>query len=697
MEEGAKTGSPDTDYELSALSTDKSTRKFFPREGPLPTGDTEAAKKDSTITSSRFLNVGMAVVRWAFYRPLPAWRFRKGWRPVVFPSIGVITIVSAALVFVVLYCFVPQPLYWQSIRFGSPPLAIRAGMIAVAMMPWIVALSMKANFISMLTGIGHERLNVLHRWLAYMCLLLSLIHTVPFYITPIWEKGGVRTFKTFFQNTQGYYVYGSGIAALVPLVFLCVHSLPPLRRRFYELFVTIHVPAAIVLLGMLFWHCRNYLTSWNYLFATVGIWGASYAVRLFYLNWTNPWRMSWLIGEEAAVTLLPENAMKITIPTQVRWKPGHDDFPSAYGEDYRDMVIVFRPFGGFTKRVLESALEHGPWHTYRAFIDGPYGGMRRRVDSFDHVVMFAGGSGITALVSQLLDLVKRIRDGKAVTKTVHVVWAMKRPETLEWFKEELRICKEFAPPETVTCQFYITSAKRMSKGGTLVSAATPTRPVSMIFHDKVNDLFQNVASNRYSMSSAQRNSMLIRDEAEGDPEKEKELREENNDRLRPLPQAHLKPMTLDAHTHLTIVWKKKRRTCHRILRYTRSDDRDRCLQAAQDAIVQQSAQVENPQEFDFGFPSTPTEFQKNLMRFAFMPAAVKSRKTGWSTEWGRPDIPYMLKEMSEEWTGRRTCVFVCGPPGMRVDVSNTVAELQSRVWKQKDCEEIFLHAENYAL
>lgn len=529
----------------------------------------------------------------------------------------------------------------------------------------------------------------------------------------------------------------------MPLIFLCVHSLPPLRRRFYELFVTVHVPVAIVLLGMLFWHCRNYLTSWNYLFATLGIWVASYAVRLFYLNWTNPWRMSWLIGEEAAVTLLPENAVKITIPTQVRWKPGQyvyirmpgisvfenhpftvaslcsDDFPSAYGEDYRDMVIVFRPFGGFTKRVLESALEHGPWHTYRAFIDGPYGGMRRRVDSFDHVVMFAGGSGITALVSQLLDLIKRMRDGKAVTKTVHVVWAMKRPETLEWFKEELRICKEFAPPETVTCQFYITSAKRMSRGGTLVSAATPTRPVSMIFHDKVNDLFQNVASNRYSTSSAQRNSMLIREEAEGDPEKEKALREENNDRLRPLPQAHLKPMSA---RHLSP--SPDRRGTSQDTRRSHSPDnrtieemphmpphptlhekrRSRPLsldissaQAAQDSIVQHSAQAENPQEFDFGFPSTPTEFQKNLMRFAFMPAAVKSRKTGWSTEWGRPDIPYMLKEMSEEWTGRRTCVFVCGPPGLRVDVSNTVAELQSRVWKQKDCEEIFLHAENYAL
>ena len=381
------------------------------------------------------------------------------------------------------------------------------------------------------------------------------------------------------------------------------------------------------------------------------------------------------------------------------------------------MVIVFRPFGGFTKKVLESALEHGPWHTYRAFLDGPYGGMRRSVESFDHVVMFAGGTGITALVSQLLDLIKRMRDGKAVTKTVHVVWAMKRPETLEWFKEELRICKEFAPPEAVTCQFYITSAKRMSRGG-LVSAATPTRPVSMIFHDKVNDLFQNVASNRYSMNSTQRNSMLIREEAQGDPEREKELREENNDRLKPLPQAHLKPQSA---RHLSPS-PNRRGASHETMRSHSPDSRvleemphmpphptlhekrrSRPLsldinsaQNAQATAMEQTVQAEDG-GFDFGFPSTPTEFQKNLMRFAFMPAAVKSRKTGWSTEWGRPDVRYMLKEMSEEWTGRRTCVFVCGPPGLRVDVSNTIAELQSNVWKKKGCEEIFLHAENYAL
>lgn len=489
---------------------------------------------------------------------------------------------------------------------------------------------------------------------------------------------------------------------------------------------------------MLFWHCHNYLTSWNYLFATLAIWLASYAVRLFYLNWTNVRRMSWLVGEEAAVTLMPENAIKVTIPTQIKWRPGQyvylrmpgvsvfenhpftiaslcsDDFPSAYGEEYRDMVLVFRPFAGFTKKVLESALEHGPWHTYRAFLDGPYGGMRRSMDSFDHVVMVAGGSGITAVVSQLLDLIKRMRDGKAVTKTVHLVWALKRPETMEWFKEELRICREFAPPGTVQCQFYITAAKRQRTTGDLVSAHTPTRPVSLLFHDKVNDVFQNIAANRFSMGSTQRHSALIADEAQGDPEREKQLREENTDRPTPLPEAHYKPLRdvspiehMPSHPPIGLgifgdapSEEKPHLPPHPTLhekRRSRSLSLDiggaRQSQAAQ---MQQVSAMQNPQQFDFGFPSTPSEFQKNLMRFAFMPAAVKARKSGWSTEWGRPDIPYMLKEMSEEWTGRRTCVFVCGPPSMRVDVSNGVAGLQKMVLRGTK-DEVYLHAENYAL
>ncbi|KAF1808781.1 metalloreductase-like protein transmembrane component [Eremomyces bilateralis CBS 781.70] len=775
----SKTSSPDTDYEMNALYTDKSTAKFFPRDGALPA----KPKLESNWSSLHWVNVLVAMFRFLFYRPIPELRLRKGWRPIAFPSLAVSIIVAAAMVFTVCYCFIPQPLFYKSIAYGSPPLAIRAGMVAVSLIPWIVALSMKANFISLLTGVGHERLNVLHRWLAYLCLALSIVHTVPFYITPITDAAALDSFHKIFEAQGGMYIYSTGIACLVPLGFLCLHSLPFLRRRAYELFVAVHVPISIVFIGMLFWHCKNYLTSWHYLFATIGIWLASYLFRLLYLNWTHPFRMSWLVGDESAITLLPENAVKITIPTQVKWRPGQyvylrmpgisvfenhpftiaslcsDDFPSEYGDGYRDMLLVFRPFGGFTQKVVKTALEHGPWHTYRAFIDGPYGGMRRRIESFDSVVLIAGGSGITAIVSQLLDLIKRMRDGKAVTKTVQVIWALKRPETLEWFKEELRICREFAPPDSVSCQLYITAAKRLSQRemmqmglgiegqSGLVSAHTPTRPVSMYFHDKVNDVFQDIAEKRFSgipdrkrlsnlSNLSNRNSALIQEEAHGDTERE-EMRRENEDAITALPQAQLVSARSGSRGHLAppgsdgdapeyaeedpynpqdirfTTWAERRKYAQSHASHSRNLSLDvaQAVAAGTGALdpntaATASAISPSTTNFDFGFPSTPTEFQKNLMRFAFLPGPINPApyRPGWSIEYGRPDIPFMLREASRGW-GRRTCVFVCGPPSMRIAVSEQVAQLQRMVVsgtgprgeKVEGIEEIFLHAENYAL
>jgi predicted ferric reductase len=826
----------DVDYAAGQIETGRTTDQLFPREGEKGFVLTRGQSHWSSIGA---VNDTLALFRWIFYRPVPELKWKKK-TVLSFPSLAVIAILLIALAFVTLYCFLPQPLYWQSIQFGSPPLAIRSGMIAVAMTPWIVATSMKANLISMITGIGHERLGVFHRWGGYLCLFLSLVHTLPFYIQPVWDDGGMLVYQKLFPRGSGY-IYGTGVACLVPLGWLCVGSLPFIRSIAYELFVILHIPVAIAYLGLLFWHTHNYLTSWDYLWATVAIWAFSYFLRLFNLNWLKPWRNAWLIGDEAAVTLLAENAIKITIPTQMSWRPGQyvyirmpgisvfenhpftisslcsEDFPSEYGDLYRDCTLVFRPFGGFTRRVLETAIEKGPFKTYRAYLEGPYGGMQRELAAFDTVILFAGGSGITAIVSQLLNLIKRMRDGKAVTKKIEVVWALKRLEAMDWFREELRICREFAPPDTVTCQFYVTSAKRQQRAG--MSERAP-RPISTVFHDKLDGFVAGIASKR--------NSALIRDEAQGDQDRERELRAEQEDAITSLPQPkHLQPKVFPPPPQMSFPpppkkpqgflkkseGKEKRQSIqstfsspasetdhhlatrkflspslasskspgfhfpppspqhsphfnfappsprnsynqqsfpppppgpppggYRPTSWQSTDSTPQSYQPSdfsappsnyppsaksesayqppppppipqepQQAHTRQKSgdlhiQIPNTQAtstFDFGFPTTPTEFQKNLMRFAFVGAKVK--KEGWSTEYGRPDLGYMLKEMATGGVdgkgifGRRTCVFVCGPPSMRVDVANTVARLQADIWGDDSKDEIFLHTENYAI
>ncbi|KAJ5367943.1 uncharacterized protein N7496_007703 [Penicillium cataractarum] len=653
------------EYELPSAGTDASSAHFFPAPTQIP----QIKRRESLVQRMIPLQRVIALMRWIFYRPIPV--VRIGSVEFVFPSLAVTIIVLAALIFVALYCFLPQPLYYWTIALGSPPLAIRAGMLSVAMVPWIVALSTKANFISMFTGLGPERLNGLHRWSAYICLFLSLVHMIPFYITPIWEDGAMINYRKFITLPH-MYVYGNGLAAIVPLFVLCVHSLPFFRHKLYELFVFIHIPVSWIFVAMLFWHTKNFLSSWGYLWATVVIWIVTYVIRLFYLNWTNPFRLaSFMIGEESAVTLLPQGAIKVTVPTQMRWRPGQyvylrmpsiaffeshpftiaslcsDDFPSEYGEEYRDCTLVFRPSRGFTRKVFRKALENGPFRTYTAFLEGPYGGMQREMAAFDDVIFFAGGSGITAIASQLLDLIKKIRDGKAITKSVKVIWALKNAETMEWFQEELRICKDHAPAGILHCHFFLTDVKDEQKDRDIVQ-------------EKIYGMLQGIDK---------RNSAYIREEAGGDAEREKELRRENEDGLAALPGAYTASHVANNRHY---------------------------YQPGMDPYAAAGPHGSNNNvPFDFGFGSPQPMQQRqpaSTPRYAYFQPGL--RRDNWRTDYFRPDISLMLTEFSKSF-GRRACVFVCGPPSMRVEVANTVAKLQQQVMTDSSRDEIFLHAENY--
>jgi predicted ferric reductase len=834
-------------------------RVFFPENDVLRSNE---FRPQAHFSSVGFVNDTLALFRWVFYRPIPDLVWRK--HRFTFSSLAVLTCVALAVVFVSLYAFLLQPLYWESIRFGAPPVAVRSGMMAVALTPWIVATATKTNILSMVMGIGPERLNVLHRWLGYLCLYLSLVHMVPFFVQPVWEDDGLSVFGVLFPPGSGI-IYGSGIACFVPLAWLCVASLPALRRKAYELFVALHVPVGLVYVGMLFWHTKNFLMSWGYLWATVAILVACQVLRLRKLNWLRPGRPAFLAGDEASITLMSENCIKVTVPTQMRWKPGQyvylrmpgisplenhpftisslcsDDFESVYGEQYRDCTLVFRPYGGFTRRVLETAVAQGPMQTYRAFLDGPYGGMTRDLAAFDTCILIAGGSGITALVSQLLNLVKRMRDGKAITRKVVVVWALKRLEAMDWFREELRICREGAPPDSVTCKFFVTSAVR--------HRPTPRGAARALAHavrDRLDGFVAGVQGGGGAGAAAE---AVLEAEAAGDSGRASELRREDEDRITALPdrgwfgdrgpallggsgpQRDVRDIkdasdfkdardvknasdfkdvrdvknasdfgdvkeTKDAQDakepHADYITDTRQ-----LKDYKKSDDYyPKDVDPASPDSTQSArrvpsfhfpalekpasmttpskppspplpvrapelahlrttfspppnaAQTSNvsshnsqrsqplahagitatagassslppgaPSGFDFGFPETPTEFQKSLMRFAFpVPHQIAAATTataaadggvdeegGWSVEYGRPDLGYMLRQWATGGPdgrgilGRRTAVFVCGPPAMRVGVANTVARLQAEIWGDDMLEEIYLHTENYAL
>lgn len=105
------------------------------------------------------------------------------------PSFGVLALLLASIVFLAACTFATRPYYRQHYHYGSPPIATRTGLMAYACTPIMIALAGKANVVTLITGISHEKLNVLHRWVGWFTLVLSLIHTIPFFYQPGHDRG----------------------------------------------------------------------------------------------------------------------------------------------------------------------------------------------------------------------------------------------------------------------------------------------------------------------------------------------------------------------------------------------------------------------------------------------------------------------------------------------------------------------------
>lgn len=83
-------------------------------------------------------------------------------------------------------------------------------------------LGAKANLISALTGVPHEKLQVFHHWTSYAMFVLALIHTFPFIVYHIQQGDMVSEWETSV-------VYWTGVAALIPQAYLTFMSLPVIR------------------------------------------------------------------------------------------------------------------------------------------------------------------------------------------------------------------------------------------------------------------------------------------------------------------------------------------------------------------------------------------------------------------------------------------------------------------------------------
>ncbi|KAJ5580845.1 hypothetical protein N7450_007146 [Penicillium hetheringtonii] len=392
----------------------------------------------TTTSASRYL-------AYRGYR-LPALRY---WAP----SLGVILLGLAGAVFFLAMTLGPQPYYWpKDANYGSsPPIATRAGWMALALLPFILALSVKANMISAITGIPPEKLQVFHHWTSYAMFVLALIHTFPFIIFHIQKGDMVKEWKTNI-------VYWTGIPALLSQTYLTVMSLPSIRNRFYEFFKATHLFAALIFVVFFFLHCDFRLSSWDYFIAS----GALYLLLI-----TAHIRTYLMHGlHTATLELLPSGLVRVAVPTNVKWTPGQHVFVRFITSDLhlltahpftissvckdtdpngRDSELIFyiKPRQGVTARLAALARQR-PGCKKKIFIEGPYGGVSaHHLARFDTILVIAGGSGggfSLAMVDEALRLTSLTKQGKSFPqghRSLQVIFATRDTAMADWYVEEI--------------------------------------------------------------------------------------------------------------------------------------------------------------------------------------------------------------------------------------------------------------------
>lgn len=163
----------------------------------------------------------------------------------------------------------------------------RFGLIAYALLPFVVTLGLKAwpfNIFATpwLTNYGFDKSAVIHRWIGRLIWIWSTIHTITFTIqlTRDYNPYG----RMILTDVWQYYRFNWGVVAYIALTFIVALSFNPFRDRYYELFYCSHVILSILCLVGCIVH---YEPLWAWSVIALALWGAERAARLVIWFWIN--------------------------------------------------------------------------------------------------------------------------------------------------------------------------------------------------------------------------------------------------------------------------------------------------------------------------------------------------------------------------------------------------------------------------
>lgn len=432
----------------------------------------DGATEASPLLGSRSSRPGPSALWKPYFILKAALQYQPRPLPVInrtLPTNGVSLLVLAWVALILFYNLYRMPLSFLYLFV----FADRCGIIFISNLPLLYLLAAKNQPIKLLTGYSYESLNIFHRRVGEVMCLEAFLHFAGMFA--VWY-GMLRhlgfTLAKFLFNR----VVLLGLAAFIAYEVIYFTSLGSFRRRWYEVFLALHVVLQAAGLVFLWFHHH---TSRPY----VGISLAIFLVdRLVYRLWlkSSTHDATLTVMEDDETVLLSSNwdidsrspaYRLLSHNMQHGWAPNEHIFISvpalskkhalqshpftifsaapnthrltqdSQGEHaWFTLLIRAQTGAGFTKQLLDHARTHAQT---RVRLDGPYGSSHALdlVRSTSTAVLIAGGSGIAVAYPLLYALLAPSPNDpeSALTRSsrkVKLLWITHSPSHRLWIPED---------------------------------------------------------------------------------------------------------------------------------------------------------------------------------------------------------------------------------------------------------------------
>ncbi|PRP81419.1 ferric reductase-like transmembrane protein [Planoprotostelium fungivorum] len=332
--------------------------------------------------------------------------------------------------------------------FVDPAVVPKSFGTLIAANAFLVILPATRNsLLVVLTGIPFDKAIQFHRWLGRFTVAIASVHAIYTFVD--WRNSGLS--KNIF-----------GLVAWICLLVIFVSSFEPLRRRFFEVFYTIHFSfLAFFVLACL--HNSKFIP---FGISAAILWGMDRMIRMIYGFAFQRVSTTTIKDEQEGLVQFKfkKNAIArglgvystgqyvfVNFPSVslFQWHP----FSLTSSSDSVDGEIHVRSLGGFTQDLVAAARSN-PKMMIR--VDGPYGYLNANLRRYPVIILFAGGIGITPVISILRDLFESSKSDASVVKAVYVFWSVKSEKHYQWFSEEISAIQSAASGVDLSLNIFVT-------------------------------------------------------------------------------------------------------------------------------------------------------------------------------------------------------------------------------------------------